>query len=69
MVLTRSQTSKSNQPEIIKMDYISDNESEPSFPECNARGTSNNIERANLLDLERDLGRIRNDQRFIKMIN
>ena len=65
MVLTRSQTSKSNPTEIIEMDYNSDNDSEASFPDCNARGASNNLERANLLDLERDHERLRNDQKFI----
>ena len=69
MVLTRSQTSKSNPIETIEMDYNSDNDSAASFPDCNARRASNNIGRANLLDLERDHERIRNDQRFTKMNN
>ena len=69
MVLTRSQISKSNPTETIEIDYKSDNDSEASFPDCNARGASNNIDRANLLDLEGDHETIRNDQRFIEMNN
>ena len=52
MVLTRSQTSEINQLESINMDYLSDTESETSFPECNSCGASNNVERANLFDGE-----------------
>ena len=69
MVLTRSQTSRSNQLDTIDMDYISDNESEACFPECNSRGFSNSVQRANLLDFERDHERRRNEQRFIEMNN
>ena len=43
------------------MDCYSDNDSEASFPDCNARGASNNIARAILLGLGRDHERIRND--------
>ena len=67
MVLTRSQTSKGNPTETIETVSNSDSDSEASFPDCNARGSSNNIERANFLDLERDHERIRNDQMFIDM--
>ena len=52
MILTRSKTSRSNQPETKSLDYISDNESEANFPELNSRSAFNNVERANLLDLE-----------------
>ena len=52
MVLTRSQTAKNNQLESIDMDYLSDTESETSFPDCNSRRASNNVERANLFDGE-----------------
>ena len=69
MISVRSQTSKSKLAESIEMDYKSDNDSEASFPDCNARGASNNISRANSLDLERDHERVRNDQRFIEMNN
>ena len=67
MVLNRSQASKSKPTETIELDYNSENDSEASFPYRNARGTSNNIGKADLLDLERDHGRIRNNQRFIEM--
>ena len=40
MVSTRSQTSKSKVTELIEIDYNSDNDSEASFPECNARPTT-----------------------------
>ena len=63
MVSTRSQTSKSEMTESIEMDYNSDNDSEASFPDFNARGESNNINRANLLDLERDRESVSNDQK------
>ena len=69
MVLDRLQTSKINQLESVDMDYFSDNDSEASFPERKPRGVSNNVEKANLLDLERDHERIRNDQKFMEMNN
>ena len=69
MVLTRSQTSTSNQLETIDLSCLSDNESEATFPECKSRGASINVETANLLDLEIDHDRIRNDQRFIETKN
>ena len=69
MVSTRAPTSRSKHPETTDMDYISDNESEPSFPEYNSSSASNNVERANLLDFERNHERIRNDQRFIEKNN
>ena len=69
MVLTRSQTSINNQLESENMEYFSDNDSDTSFPERDPRGATNNIERANLLDIERDHERIRFDQKFIEMNN
>ena len=53
MVFTRSETSESNQTEPENMEVSSDNECDIT-PECNTRGATNNIERANLLDLQRD---------------
>ena len=52
MVLTRSQTSKNSQVESELMEYFSDNDRDVSIPERKSRGATNNIERANLLDLE-----------------
>ena len=69
MVSSREQSSKSKVTESIEMEYNSDNDSEASFPDCNARGASNNISRTNLLDLERDHERVGNDPRFIEMNN
>ena len=53
MALTRLQTFKNNRLESEYLEDYSDNDSDVSIPECNPRGVTNNIERANLLDLER----------------
>ena len=65
MVLTRSQTSRNKQLESENMEYFSVNDSDVTFPERDSRGAANNIERASLLDLERDYERIRYDQRLV----
>ena len=59
MAGTRSQISKNSQSESGNMEYCSDNQNDISISVCNSRGAANNIERASLLDLERDHERIR----------
>ena len=67
MVLTRSQTSCQSQLKSENIKYFSDYDSDASFPERDSRGATNNIERTNLLDLERDDERSIYDQVFIGM--
>ena len=51
------------------MEYFSDNDNDVSFPGCNSRGATNDIEITNLLDLERDHERIIYVQKLIEMNN
>ena len=66
MVMTRSQTSKNTNLEPRNMKFLGDNDSDISVSECDSRGATNSIERANL-DLDRDHERIRYDQGFSEM--
>ena len=72
MVDTRSQSAKNSKSESGDMEYHHDcnnNESDLSIPERNSRGATSDIERANLLDIERDHERIRYAPRLTEINN
>ena len=64
MVLTRSQTTKTDQRELENMEYSSDNESECSIPEVLSREQNIDFNDGDELNYQKNSGRDSVNQRF-----
>ena len=67
MVITRSQSLKTYQFESISMENCGHSGSNANFPEFLSRDITNDIDKMNMVDQEREHERIRNYQRFLEM--